>query len=100
MFFDKAVNRIRNETFPQTINLQTPEDWTVADMTVSTSQSAAMKISAVNACVEVITNSISKLPIYMMNSITKERIAHPLLKLLTDRPNEAMTPSVFKIGRD
>lgn len=96
MFFDKAVNRIRNETFPQTINLQTPEDWTVADMTVSTSQSAAMKISAVNACVEVITNSISKLPIYMMNSITKERIAHPLLKLLTDRPNEAMTPSVFK----
>ncbi len=96
MFFDKAVNRIRNETFPQTINLQTPEDWTVADMTVSTSQSAAMKISAVNACVEVITNSISKLPIYMMNSITKERIAHPLLKLLTDRPNEAMTPSVLK----
>jgi HK97 family phage portal protein len=77
--------------------LQTPEDWTVADMTVTTSQSAAMKISAVNACVEVITNSISKLPVYLMNSNTKERITkHPIVKLLAERPNEAMTPSVFK----
>lgn len=97
MFFDKAVHRVRNETLPKTITLQTPEDWTVADMTVTTSQSAAMKISAVNACVEVITNSISKLPVYMMNSKTKERIdRHPVLKLLTERPNEAMTPSVYK----
>ncbi len=97
MIFDKAINRIRNETFPRTITLQTPEDWTVADMTVTTSQSAAMKLSAVNACVEVITNSVSKLPVYLMNSNTKERITkHPIVKLLAERPNEAMTPSVFK----
>nr|WP_312578379.1 phage portal protein [Sedimentibacter sp.] len=97
MIFDKAINRIRNETFPRTITLQTPEDWTVADMTVTTSQSAAMKLSAVNACVEVITNSVSKLPVYLMNSNSKERITkHPIVKLLAERPNEAMTPSVFK----
>jgi HK97 family phage portal protein len=97
MFFDRAINRIRNETFPQTITLQTPEDWTIANLTTGTSQSQAMKISAVNACVEVITNSISKLPVYIMDSKTKTRLdKYPLLKLLTERPNEAMTPSIYK----
>lgn len=96
MFFDKAIRKVSNEVFPRTINLQTPEDWTVADMTLGTTQSQAMKLSAVNACVEAITNSISKLPIYVMDSATKERIKHPILRLLADRPNEAMTPSVYK----
>ena len=94
MFFDKAINRIRNETIPGTFTFENSADW--AGITTATSQSQAMKLSAVNACVEVITNSISKLPIYMMNSKTKERISHPLLKILTERPNEAMTPSVYK----
>ncbi len=94
MFFDKAINKVSNVT--KTITLQDPADWTVGDMTLGTSQRQAMKLSAVNSCVEVITNSISKLPIYVMDSRTKERINHPILKLLADRPNEAMTPSVFK----
>jgi HK97 family phage portal protein len=96
MIFDRAINRIRNETVPSTITLQDPSDWTIGNITTGATQSQAMKLSAVNACVEVITYSISKLPIYMMNSKTKERIQHPLLKLLTERPNEAMTPSVYK----
>jgi HK97 family phage portal protein len=96
MIFDRAINRIRNETMPSTITLQEPSDWTIGNLSSGTSQSQSMKLSAVNACVEVITNSISKLPIYMMNSNTKERIQHPLLKLLAERPNEAMTPSTYK----
>ena len=94
MIFDRAINRIRNETTPETITFENAVDWN--GITTGTSQSQAMKLSAVNACVEVITNSISKLPIYLMNNTTKERLQHPLLRLLTDRPNEAMTPSVYK----
>jgi HK97 family phage portal protein len=97
MFFDKAINKPRNEVLPSTMTLNTPEEWTIANLTQGTTQSQAMKLSAVNACVEVITNSISKLPVYVMNSKTKERLGnHPILKLLTERPNEAMTPSVYK----
>ncbi|MEL7568945.1 MAG: phage portal protein [Eubacteriaceae bacterium] len=96
MYFDRAINRIRNETMPKMITLENPADWTVADMTVGTTQSGAMKLSAVNACVEVITNSISKLPVFMMDKNTKQRVNHSLLSLLADRPNEAMTPSTYK----
>lgn len=56
----------------------------------------SMKLSAVNACVEVLTNSISKLPVYVIDSTTKQKINHPLTKLLSERPNELMTPSVYK----
>lgn len=95
MFFDKAINKINNEV-AQTIELENPSDWKVGNITVGTTHSGAMKLSAVNACVETITNSISKLPIYIMDSNTKSRVNHDLLKILTSRPNEAMTPSVYK----
>jgi len=95
MFFDKAINKISN-TIPQTITLENPADWSIGDITVGTTQSGAMKLSTVNACVETITNSISKLPIFIMDSNTKERVPHELLKILTSRPNEAMAPSVYK----
>lgn len=95
MFFDKAIKPVKN-VVPATITLENPSDWTVADMTIGTTQSGAMKLSAVNACVEVITNSVSKLPIFIMDSNTKEKVNHELIKILAVRPNEAMTPSVYK----
>lgn len=95
MFFDKAIKPVKN-VLPTTITLENPSDWTVADMTIGTTQSGAMKLSAVNACVEVITNSVSKLPIFIMDSNTKEKVNHELIKILAVRPNEAMTPSVYK----
>ena len=53
---------------------------------------SAMKLPAVNACIEIISDSIAKMPIYLMESQTRERIAeHPALRLLTGRPTEAMT---------
>ena len=94
MIFDKAINRITNEV-TQNLSLTHPSDWTVASETMGTGQSGAMKLSAVNACVECITNSVSKLPIFIIDEKTKERMQHPLLKLLSERPNEAMTPSVY-----
>lgn len=57
----------------------------------------ALKLSAVYACVTILGDSMSKLPIYIMDSVTKERPDRgkfPIMDLLMVRPNEAMTPSV------
>ncbi len=51
-----------------------------------------MKLPAVNACIEIISDSIAKMPVYLMDSGTRERVTdHPALRLLTSRPTEALT---------
>ena len=97
LIFDRAIRNITNSSdlMQRNMTLSDPVEW-LTGTTSGTTQTGAMKLSAVNACVEVITNSISKLPIFIMDSNTKEHINHPLLSILCDRPNEAMTPSVYK----
>lgn len=97
MIFDRAIRNITNSSdlMQRNMTLSDPVEW-LTGTTSGTTQTGAMKLSAVNACVEVITNSISKLPIFIMDSNTKEHIKHPLLSILCERPNEAMTPSVYK----
>lgn len=80
--------RIRNETAPTV---------TAAALYPAVSydggESSAMKLSAVNRCVEVISDSIAKLPIYVMDKNTREHIPnHPVTQLLNDRPNPLQTP--------
>ena len=62
----------------------------VGDLTETT----ARKLSAVDGCMEILSNSISKLPNFVMDSRTREHVDHYLLRLLNVRPNEAMTPSI------
>ena len=59
-------------------------------------ETAARKLSAVDACIEIISNSIAKLPAFVMDGSTRERIDHDCLQLLNVRPNEAMTPFIRK----
>ena len=60
---------------------------------------AAMKLSAVDRCIEVLSDSIGKLPIYVMDRKTRQRLEdHPLNELLSVRPNEAQTPMVAMPG--
>lgn len=62
-----------------------------------TPASKAMKISAVNRCVEIRSDAIAVLPIYFLDSNTRKRIEnHPLDRLLNVRPNEAMTPYAYR----
>ena len=101
MIFDKAIRNTMpkptNLTEDGYMSLTDPADWTVSSMSTSgVSETGAMKLSAVNACVEVLTNSMSKLPIFVMNSVSKNHINHPVLHILAERPNEVMTPSVYK----
>lgn len=60
------------------------------------SASYARKLSAVDRCIEIISDSMSKLPNYAFSQTDRSRVAHPILRLLNVRPNEAHTPSVRK----
>ena len=57
-------------------------------------ETAAMKLAAVNRCLEVISDSVGKMPSYGMITSTRERVFPPVLDLLNLRPNEAMTPFI------
>lgn len=60
------------------------------------SAETARKLSAVDACIEILSNSIAKLPSYVMDNRTRERVPHRILEILNVRPNEAMTPFIRK----
>lgn len=99
MFLSKAIgrSRIRNETANQELlTVQSVDGWEIGALAGNVNQSSAMKIAAVSACVDVVSNSMAKLPVFVMNDKTKEHIDDPLSRLLSLRPNEIMTPAVFK----
>jgi len=61
------------------------------------SEESALKVSAVNACVEIISNSIAMLPCFIMDDGSKKHIDdHFLGEVLWRRPNEIMTPMRFR----
>lgn len=61
-----------------------------------TGESFARKLSAVDRCIEILSDSMGKLPCFIMDSRTRERVDLPILQLLNVRPNEAMTPFIRK----
>ena len=61
-----------------------------------TSETFARKLSAVDRSIEILSDSMGKLPCFIMDSQTRERVHLPLLQLLNVRPTEAMTPFLRK----
>ena len=60
---------------------------------VGMSRDRAMKISTVNRCVEVLSNSMAVLPVYIAEESTHKRLTdHRLGPVLWERANEDMTP--------
>ena len=59
-------------------------------------QSVARKLSAVDRCIEILSDSMAKLPSFVIDNRSRERLSHDILYLLNVRPNEAMTPFVRK----
>lgn len=89
---ERQVPNVRNSTAsggifsPVSVS---PEQFSCAD--------AAMKLSAVDRCVEVLSDSMGKLPIYVMDRTTRKKIHdHPLNRVLSERPNDVQTPTVAK----
>ena len=76
----------------QTLTVTSPEGWPAGEESVGMSRDRAMKISTVNRCAEVLSNSMGVLPLYIMNEKSKERLEeHRLGRVLWGRANEAMT---------
>lgn len=81
---------------PTTLALDSPVGWISGAEDAAMSRDRAMKISAVNRCVEVLGNAMGVLPTFVMDEKSKEHLtAHRLTKVLAQRPNEAMTPFDF-----
>ena len=74
------------------LTLDNPAGWLSGEDAAGMSRDRAMKVSTVNRCVEVLSNSMAVLPIYIMDEGTKERLPnHRLGQVLWGRANEAMT---------
>lgn len=86
------------------MTLDNPIGWmTGEDSSLSTDK--AMKVSTVSRCVELRSNTVANLPVYIMNERSKERItSHRLGCVLWDRANEAMTrfdyERLMQVNRD
>lgn len=89
MITERLKHGLMNMAPVQSLSLTNPADWRIGRPS-GTSRTGAMKLSAVNCCVEVISNTVAKIPAFVMTQ-DKTRPAHPLNKLLHDRVNEAMT---------
>ncbi len=78
------------------LNLESIEGWFPVGKRRECSPDTAMKLSAVNACVEIISNSIGMLPAFVEDAATRRHLDdHSLGRVLWERPNEAMTPFDF-----
>lgn len=78
---------------PDVLTLRSASGWNLE----SSSIDASLKVSAVYRAVTFSAQTISVMPFYIMDRRTRERITnHPLMTILTIRPNEVMTPSEYK----
>lgn len=76
------------------LRLDSPIGWNIP---AGADPETALKISSVYGCVNVIAGGIAEMPVSVKNWATKEDIKdHYLGKVLWVRPNEAMTPFVYK----
>ena len=104
MIFNRAVRNMTEPTQVQDgqaapiLTLSDPTGWrNLGPILDGSSTKNAMKVSTVSACVEIRSDSIGKMPFYVINTIDKKRDReHALSTLLRVRPNEIMTPFVFK----
>ena len=75
----------------QILTLDDTNGWSLDS--VAMSRDRAMKISTVNRCVEVLSNSMAVLPVYITEESSHKRIEdHRLGHVLWERANEDMTP--------
>ena len=61
---------------------------------------SAMQMTAVYACVRILSGAIAELPLHMYeydgNGSKKKAIEHPLYHLLHDEPNPEMTSFIWR----
>lgn len=89
-----VTNFINNkiETKPFTTENYTHQFMTGADLSSTNSQ---LKLSAVYACIDILSNSIGELPFFCIDTNTHKRVDSDIKYLLSTRPNKNMTPFIY-----
>lgn len=88
MIFGKLFRRL----FNRKLTVSSAEGWNVGASLFGGTELQAMRLPAVNACIEILSDSVAKLPIFLMDGETREQIRrHPAIRLLTVRPTECLT---------
>ena len=85
-FFGRSGGQISKSTTVESLNLPTKF--------IRSGESTAEKLSVVDRCTNVLSDSMSKMPSYVLQTSTRERPQLPILDRLNLRPNEAMTASI------
>lgn len=81
---------------PTATNAVTVESLGMSNFPIRTDLDSAMKLSTVSRCIDILSDSIGKMPFFVYNRSTRERIDHPILQLLEVRPNRWQSPLDFK----
>ena len=63
---------------------------------IRTDQEAAMRLSTVSRCIDILSDSLGKMPFFVYDAQTRERVQHPILDLINLRPNAWQTPFAFR----
>lgn len=92
----RGVQAARRKPVQNAVTVQTLAAAGYPSASLELTDTLARKLSAVDACIEILSNSVAKLPTFVMDSNTRQRLPHDILRLLNERPNEAMTPFVRK----
>ena len=77
---------------PPTENAVTVASLGLSPAYVRTDQEAAMRLSTVSRCIDILSDSMGKMPFFVYDSNTRERVDHPVTELLGLRPNVWQTP--------
>lgn len=91
MILDKLTGRAAR---PEARNAVTVESVGISGLNLPAGEPAALKLAVVNRCLEVISDSMGKMPSYCTETVSRERQYPRVLDLLNLRPNEAMTPFI------
>ena len=77
---------------PAVSNAVTVEGLGISGSYIRTDLDAAMKLSTVSRCIDILSDSIAKMPFFVYDAITRVRVEHPIMELLSVRPNQWQTP--------
>lgn len=89
-----AIQNVATVAPIESISLTNPADWRIGRL-YGADQRSAMKLSAVNCCVETISNTVAKIPTFVMDA-DRNHVGHALNPLLRYRVNEAMTRFAYE----
>lgn len=90
-----SSRKVKNEAAPANVPMKWTDfvQWVVLS---SESNYGDRNLSGVYQCIELISNTISKLPFFVINTKTKEEVDSKLKFLLNVQPNPNMNAAVFK----